>query len=780
MRLLSLFLLAVSVDAQVSAVLDSTARYNDRTGLKTQGDNMRCTLSIGATVAVTAATNANPAVITAPGHGLITGQSIAFSGATGSWVTLNASTASYAVTVLTANTFSLTGFDSTAFGALTGTVTTIPVKYCAFNDGESPLGVFNRSVGLVTIASTDLTDVNAISITIINSTADYGVTGAGGILGWPSYRVFKTGGFVHDAPRHLLYWQMNLNCWPDPITGNQINECAGLPVFSPLDTYFAVSDDYGQHWASPKTYALAGNVVPHNSTTAGGDPLAFADSSYIFWPGVSKMANLMPVQYQASDTTDNNQTCTYFTSAQSNTLAYYLASQCAITTFMDKTTWGYYTGPKGGDVLNLSNTCTTSYAACAGSMTSLGNGYDIDVNVYNNTMGYTIHLPAPWNCYLHAGTWADINGASLPSASYRQRLYWAPSMTGPFTPLTLDPKLTANLDFGMGWVDTAIVTSMSAKTGYITVLSTGSYNGAGAFQSCPPCPNYSPYFTRYRLGPGSPVTGMHHVGGGLQTQGISGIRLSGGNVANALPTRGLQALWTFDDHLWATSTWPFKQTSETFSGLQCTGGSSHVSVQTTGLRWTGFGDDASNGDHCYTGPSANMPSFLVGDPTFTIITIYKPADTNLAALWYFGGGTTTGDGLWLAHSRNTAGNFCLMEWSFVESACTTSGSLFSANNWYFVAVTRTGGATFSATNTAIYRGLTKLTLGSFASAPNVVAGPFYHGAKSDVSNTAYQKPLNGDIAGQLVYSVVLTPGELKHAWEWGALLVGRRGGILQP
>jgi hypothetical protein len=777
MRLLLLLSLVVQLHAQVSASLTSTMRYNDRTGNKTQGDNMRCTPKIGATVSVSAATNANPAVITATGHGLITGQSIGFTGATGNWVTLNIPTATYAVTVLSANTFSIL-LDTTTFGALTGTVTTQGVWYCAFNDGESPLGVFNRSVGFVAIASTDLTSANATSVTIINTTADYGVTGSGSINGWPAYRVFKTGGMVYDAPRHLIYWQANVNCWA------QTSECAAYPVFSPFDTHWLASDDFGQHWCNPKTWSTNSNSCPHNATTAAGDPIAFADRASIQWQGASNMSNLLPVQFQSGDTADNNATCNYFLTSQSDTLAYYLAKQCAITTLMDVTTYSYYVGPKYGDVLNSSNWCSTSYAACAASMTSLGNGYDIDVNVHNNTMGYTSHLPAPWNTYIHVGTWDDVNGPSTPSIAHRQRVYWAPSMTGPYTPLTLDPQLNANLDFPMFLLDTLTITDATQKTGTITAISTGSFDGPNALAACPTCPNYSPYFSKYTLGPGSPTVGMHKTGNGLQTQGISGIRMSYGNVANALPSKGLQALWMFDDQNFgsgtALSTWPFKQSSETFSGLQCTGGSSHMSVQSTGIRLTGFGDDASNGDHCYTGPSANMPSFLAGDPTFTIITVYKPADTALAALWYFGQGTTTGDGLWLAQSRIGAGDWCVMKWSFVESACTSSIGQFTANNWYFVAVTRTGGATFSTANTKIYRGLTSLALNNFSTVPVVVAGPWYHGAKSDTGNTAYQKPLNGDIAFEVVYNRVLSPAEIKRVYDvMKGWLARTRGATLQ-
>lgn len=68
-------------------------------------------------VAITAATNANPAVLTVVGHPFVTGNQIGISGFTGSWAKANGQ---FPVTVTGANTFSIP-INSTAFGAIAGT-----------------------------------------------------------------------------------------------------------------------------------------------------------------------------------------------------------------------------------------------------------------------------------------------------------------------------------------------------------------------------------------------------------------------------------------------------------------------------------------------------------------------------------------------------------------------------------------------------------------------------------------------------------------------------------
>lgn len=73
-------------------------------------------------VSISAATNANPVVLTSTGHGFPTSSrpSVTISGGTGSWTAINLTNTT--ATVIDANTFSI-AVDSTAFGALAGTIT---------------------------------------------------------------------------------------------------------------------------------------------------------------------------------------------------------------------------------------------------------------------------------------------------------------------------------------------------------------------------------------------------------------------------------------------------------------------------------------------------------------------------------------------------------------------------------------------------------------------------------------------------------------------------------
>lgn len=77
----------------------------------------RPTVTTG-TLSVSAATNASPVSITSNSHGLVTGQRVTLSGATGSWTPINGV---FVITKTGTNTFTIP-VDSTGFGALTGTV----------------------------------------------------------------------------------------------------------------------------------------------------------------------------------------------------------------------------------------------------------------------------------------------------------------------------------------------------------------------------------------------------------------------------------------------------------------------------------------------------------------------------------------------------------------------------------------------------------------------------------------------------------------------------------
>lgn len=88
-------------------------------GIKILENTVSLTCDGKDTAAITAATNANPAVLSSAGHGFLVGEvvRIKIAGATGSWAALNGS--EVPITILTSDTFS-TPLDSTAFGPLTG------------------------------------------------------------------------------------------------------------------------------------------------------------------------------------------------------------------------------------------------------------------------------------------------------------------------------------------------------------------------------------------------------------------------------------------------------------------------------------------------------------------------------------------------------------------------------------------------------------------------------------------------------------------------------------
>ena len=75
---------------------------------------------------ITGATKANPCVITATGHGFRTGISVTISGV-GGMTQLNGNT--YVITVIDANSFSLDGVNSTAYGTYTSGGSAATYKY---------------------------------------------------------------------------------------------------------------------------------------------------------------------------------------------------------------------------------------------------------------------------------------------------------------------------------------------------------------------------------------------------------------------------------------------------------------------------------------------------------------------------------------------------------------------------------------------------------------------------------------------------------------------------
>jgi len=77
--------------------------------------------ALGSPVSITAATQAAPVVFTAAHHGLVTGQIVKISGATGSWTPVNSS---FVVSVKDEDTFTI-AVDSTGFGPLSGALSVV-------------------------------------------------------------------------------------------------------------------------------------------------------------------------------------------------------------------------------------------------------------------------------------------------------------------------------------------------------------------------------------------------------------------------------------------------------------------------------------------------------------------------------------------------------------------------------------------------------------------------------------------------------------------------------
>jgi hypothetical protein len=347
--------------------------------------------------------------------------------------------------------------------------------YCTYNDGDGP-GSGNRNIGFVRL-SLDLSDVNATSMTLIDSTSGYGPSNKSDLNGWSNGATNKSGGL--DFRDGKLYLQVQQQCHDE--SGGV---CAGLSTpGSGVNSTIIVSDDATiaspNHWCNPKTWAAAGNTCPHNATTAAGDPpLGPTADTAIMWPGGSHMADMQPVQYTAGDKTDGNATTCYWISRSSDFANYYL-SKVACASIMDVTAWAYYTGAIGGDVGTSGNWCDTSYSACAASHTAIAAGdYPTDVGGVGWTASM-VHLPTPWSTYLLVGS--KLNG----SGTFNQSLFRSPFLTGPFTRITTDAVLGAGAgqNFPQILLDTLVGSTIS-------VISGGA-NGSGA--------DYSPYWSTYQI-----------------------------------------------------------------------------------------------------------------------------------------------------------------------------------------------------------------------------------------------------------------------------------------
>lgn len=109
--------LTMTVAPQISLFNPSTGNYTNFTlGMNT---SVAPALAAVTSISISAGTNASPTVLTtATAHGLITGQRITISGATGSWTPINGE---FPVTVTGTSAFSI-AVNATGFGAFTGTV----------------------------------------------------------------------------------------------------------------------------------------------------------------------------------------------------------------------------------------------------------------------------------------------------------------------------------------------------------------------------------------------------------------------------------------------------------------------------------------------------------------------------------------------------------------------------------------------------------------------------------------------------------------------------------
>ncbi len=146
-------------------------------------------------IAVSAATNANPCVITtASAHNLTSGDVPSFSGGTGNWTPLNNP---YTVTVLSSTTFSIP-LNSTAFGALTGTVLMHPEDLGRQVNFSDPF---------------DFTRWRGLSFKTKEAAADY------------IQAIFADRGLLYiGGTENSEVWQLDTNGLPRRIEGTEVRE----------------------------------------------------------------------------------------------------------------------------------------------------------------------------------------------------------------------------------------------------------------------------------------------------------------------------------------------------------------------------------------------------------------------------------------------------------------------------------------------------------------------------------------------------------------------------
>jgi hypothetical protein len=643
--------------------------------------------------------------------------------------------------------------------------------YCIYNDGngpaQSPPGIANRNFGYFKL-SLDLSNVNNTAITLIDSTTNYGTINQANTNLWINNSTFKTGGIAFFGGN--AYVGVHLQCQ------GTLTDCSGAVVGGEIDSTIIVSTDATSaspnHWCNPKTWAANSNTCPVNATTAGGDPPQgpTADSA-VMWPGQTHMGSLLWVQYGSGDTTDNNSTYCYALSNDSILLHRYL-SRVPCTSIMDVTTWQYYKGPIAGDVNNSSNWCTGAYSSCAASHTVIDSLNYPNAN-YQGGTGYQttlVHLGAPWNSY------AGVSAFNDSAANVHQRLHWAPSMTGPFSPVTMDGLLgtttgtTPGLGFPQLLLDTVTVTDAGQKRGTITAISGGEVGGSG------PTIDYSPYWSTYTLGPGSFTSGPLLKGNGMLTQGNSRIRFSQGMVSGSIPAKGLQMFWGFDEQAALPTLWPLAEATELVGGTTCvTLGSNKPTLSGIGMSFAGTNSGSANASRCVT--AANAPAFFAGNGTYSIFAIYKNNSASLqTGALTIGTSNTTLAELFIGTSFNSSGDFSV---GYPTDNLFTAGSLVSTSNYYFHGYTKQAGLMTAGNSVQYLNGrVIASSFGGFGT-PAIANGPIVFGAYTQTQNSNYLVLLNGNIVATVIYNRVLSPPEVYRLYRSLKTMALRRGITLQ-
>lgn len=731
--------------------------------------------------------------------------------------------------------------------------------YCLFNDGLGAQSATSLNIGLMSL-SLDLSNVNNTTFTNLSGTSGYGikselVSGGNGWTGY-SYASWKTGGIWTDGTQLLVSPHMQCNA----DVGGVCPGSYGLAVNTTIIRSTNFTAGAGNiFFCNPKTIAAA--TCTSNATTKAGDvPQGPTPDTAIMWPGLTKMGNLMFIQYAAGDNTDDcgsGGTWVCFQTRGAGYETYYARVPAASPT--DVSTVQYYVGPIGGSFTQADNWCSTSYAACNGSMTAIAYVYSSNTGV--NWVGGTpsvSHLGAPFNCYVMIGSAGDNTVAGAA------HLYvtTAKSATGPWSPVTIDNTLGIGLtpantlltaagsgytngtytltasggsgsgggqiqvvvagnvatctqppgtactiltpgnydaqvpvvptfsgSFGGGSGATFSTTaafgtggpgqnfaeilpdtiSVSGTTGTVTAISGGSFTG--------PNVNYSPYFSTYTIGAGSPTYGTTLLGAGMQTQGNSQLRMSYGNAARSIPRRGLVQFWElFDQRLLPTS-WAQVQTTEMLGYGQGakTGG---VTLNSVGMVFDGTGSGASV-THWAT--TANAPSALAGNGTFSAFVLFT--NPSLAGSNIIATGAASTDNGWnfnVPYDSTIHMHLGL----YGDNYAYTGNGLVTTNNYYVAGFTYTGGGSThpALANTGVWLSGNRITSGltynSGGGVPNVTASPLLFGAGYQTFGT-FAGPLTGTILAVAIYNRALSSVEVRHLTEALRGIGARRGVVVQ-